>query len=326
MTTVGIIGAGRVAAQHAAAFEHAGGELLKVYDSDRSRAEAFAAKHGVGVCSSVAELLISEIELVLVLSPANSHIAHARMAIAAGKHALVEKPVSWSAAEVQRLEAEAHTAGVLCIPGHNSIYVPEIERMGRNLGDGELGVPIALEISETYRMPETLASRYAGPLEEVLIHHLYTTLFLLGRPDEVMAMAASPIPDLPVQPQHLAVTAKWESTGTIAQLYQSWAADDHTATPRTHRVHVIGSNGAASFSRRSVVGALEEGGNPTTPIYQELFDRQAQHIIARQLGHGEPPLSSLADAGAAAAVMQAVQSSIRTGRSIRPDYTDHHKI
>ena len=320
MTAIGFIGAGRVATQHAAAIEAAGGVIGAVYDLDVLRARTFAAEHGGVVAGTLEDLLAADVELVLVLSPAATHMEHALAAVSAGKHVLVEKPVSWDAEEIVRLDVAARAAGVVCVPGHNSIYLPEVERIHRVLVRGDLGSPVALQISETYRMPDELARRYRGPLEEVLIHHVYTALYLLGRPDEVVAMAASPLETLPVDPQHLAVIARWDATGTLAQLYQSWAGDDHTAAPRTHRVNLLGTAGGVTFSRRDVVGELEPGGNPTTPLYQELFDNQAHHLLVRQLGNGEPALSTMADAADAASVIAAVRESLHSGRAVRPEY------
>lgn len=320
MIRVGLIGTGRVAVQHARAVRAAGGVVAAVHDRDTERAQAFASGHGAAVATNLDDLLATELDLILVLSHTASHVEHAAAAIDAGKNVLVEKPVSWSPDEVLHLDAAARAAGVVCVPGHNSIYLPEVRRIERSLRHGDLGAPVALEISETYRMPDELAHRYNGPLEEVLIHHIYTALFLLGRPDEVLAMAASPVAELPVQPQHLAVVARWGSTGVLAQLYQSWAAVDHSSDPRSHRLHLLGTGGAAAFSRRSVVGELETGGNPTTPIYEEMFENQAEHLIVRQLGRGEPPLSSMSDAADAAAVMEAVRDALRTGCSVTPQY------
>ncbi len=319
MTTIGLIGAGRVAAQHAAAFRAAGARIGAVHDRDPERAAHLATAHGATVHGSVAELVAAEVDLVLVLSHADDHVAHALAAVGAGRHVLVEKPVSWSPEEVRRLDVAARAAGVTCVPGHNSIHLPEVRRIRDALLRGDLGAPVSLDISETYRMPDEIAQRYRGPLEEVLIHHVYTALYLLGRPDSVVALAATPLEELPVTPQHLAVVARWDSGGVLGQLYQSWAADDHSATPRTHRLHVIGTGGAATFSRRDVVGPLEPGGNPTTPYYQELFDNQARHLLG-QLRTGDAPLSSMQDAADAAAVIAAVRKSLDTGRAVAPAY------
>eukprot|EP00911_Craspedida_sp_UC1_P002639 UC1_evm2s1944 len=60
-----------------------------------------------------------DIDAVLVLTPVETHLEYARMALRAGKPVLVEKPVGDNAKEIEELRDEAERAGVPCVPGHN---------------------------------------------------------------------------------------------------------------------------------------------------------------------------------------------------------------
>jgi predicted dehydrogenase len=318
-TRVGLVGAGRAAENHRAAFAAAGSPVTAVYDVDGARAAAAARRWGARAAESIDALVASgDIDLVVVASPAATHVDVAARALRAGKHVLVEKPVSWDAEKIARLAALSREHEVTCVPGHNSIYVPELARIRSALAAGAFGPLLSLEVTEAYRMPDELAARYAGPLEEVLIHHVYTALHLLGRPVEVAAMATGPLETLPVTPQQVAVLLRWES-GVLGRLYQSWAGNDHTDSPDSFRLKVLGADGGAHFSRRSIVGGLEDSGNPVSLLYQEFFDNQARYLLDH-LGAGRAPLTSLQDAADAAAVVTAVRAALRDGRLSTPTY------
>ncbi len=113
---VGIIGAARVAtyAMIAPARANPRTVVAAVAARDPARARAYAAEHGIPrVHDSYAALVADpDIDLVYVATPPAFHLAHARLAIAAGKPVLVEKPFAMDTAEAESLIAEAAAAGV----------------------------------------------------------------------------------------------------------------------------------------------------------------------------------------------------------------------
>jgi predicted dehydrogenase len=113
---VGIIGAARVAtyAMLAPAAANPRVKVLAVAARDPARARAWAAVHGVPRVHADYAALVADpdIDLVYVATPPAFHLAHARLAIAAGKPLLVEKPFTLNAGEAASLLAEAAVAGV----------------------------------------------------------------------------------------------------------------------------------------------------------------------------------------------------------------------
>ena len=86
----------------APAIKHAeGARLVAVYSRERARGEAFAEKHGAqAVYASTGNLLKdSRVDALYITSPNHLHAPYATMAANAGKHVLVEKPLSVSVAE-----------------------------------------------------------------------------------------------------------------------------------------------------------------------------------------------------------------------------------
>ncbi len=116
MLRVGIIGAARVATYAMIAPARLRDDVVvaAVAARDPARARAYAARHGIPrVHDSYAALAADPgIDLVYVATPPVAHLAHARLAIAAGKPVLVEKPFTMDVREAEMLLAEAAAAGV----------------------------------------------------------------------------------------------------------------------------------------------------------------------------------------------------------------------
>lgn len=116
MLQVGIVGAARVAtyAMVAPAAANPRVAVVAVAARDPVRARAWAAGHGVPrVHADYAALAADpDVDLVYVATPPALHLAHARLAIAAGKPLLVEKPFTRDAGEAATLLGEAAAAGV----------------------------------------------------------------------------------------------------------------------------------------------------------------------------------------------------------------------
>src|ERR1035441_8276770 len=103
----GVIGAGWWAtyAHIPALLAHPAAELVAIQKRDPHRARKVADDFGVPVaCTSVAELLAIEgLQAVVVSSSPNRHYDHAHAALTRGKHVLIEKPMTMTAAEAAQL-------------------------------------------------------------------------------------------------------------------------------------------------------------------------------------------------------------------------------
>lgn len=81
--TFAINGLGNISSRHIAAIESIGGKVLATYDVDKSRNPS---------CGSYQELLDSEADWIVILTPNKMHLEEARKALRAGKRVIVEKP------------------------------------------------------------------------------------------------------------------------------------------------------------------------------------------------------------------------------------------
>lgn len=145
---IGVLGAARISGRAIVAPAQATGHrLVAVAARDRSRAEAFAAQHGVErVLDSYADL-IADPDVEAVYNPlANAlHAPWNIKALQAGKHVLTEKPSASNAEEAADVRDAAAKSGTVFMEGFHYLFHPSTRRMHELLDSGELGELRAVE-------------------------------------------------------------------------------------------------------------------------------------------------------------------------------------
>lgn len=135
-----LAGEGAIAGIHMAALkELPGAEVVCVAGGVAADTAAFAAQWGIPAHSLdyAACLARDDIDAVILASPSPLHAAQASAAIAAGKHVLVEIPMSLSLADAERLAAEAAITDKVCMVAHTRRFsAPHVE-IKRRIAAGE---------------------------------------------------------------------------------------------------------------------------------------------------------------------------------------------
>ncbi len=155
---VGIVGAGFLAETRARCWREVNAaEAVAVFSPTRSRADEFAAMHGIGqVCETVDALLASDdVDVVDLCVPNAAHRELTEAAAAAGKHIICTKPLTAyvgqdlgadasdakiggrdrddmarvAEADALAMCAAAEAAGVMLCYGENWLYAPAFERV-----------------------------------------------------------------------------------------------------------------------------------------------------------------------------------------------------
>src|SRR4051794_25651396 len=118
---IGIIGYGRIGAEHAGWLGAAGDSLRVVAADDVTPARRqLAASRGLKTYSDMDAMLADPaVGAVLVSTPTAMHFDHATLALAAGKHVLVEKPVALELAQARVLAEDAARRGLVFSVFHN---------------------------------------------------------------------------------------------------------------------------------------------------------------------------------------------------------------
>jgi predicted dehydrogenase len=121
-----VVGAGYLGRYHAQKYARlAGCELVGVVDIDAQTAERVAAEVGTRAYRDYHELL-GQVDVVSIVTPTPTHCDVALACIEAGAHVLVEKPVTETVAQAQRLIDAAQQRGRVLQVGHLERFNPAI--------------------------------------------------------------------------------------------------------------------------------------------------------------------------------------------------------
>jgi predicted dehydrogenase len=313
---VAFIGAGIVAEMHGRGLAATpGARLAGVYDPALPQAKKITQKFGGRIYKNLGDLLGDQnVEAVHVLTPTNQHVPVALKAMQAGKHVLVEKPVAMAIPQLRRLQAAAHKYQRVCMPAHNYIYVPSLQRAKRLIAEKKLGQIAALWILYNIFHTDRIAAQCgSGVLRAICIHHAYSLLYLLGRPMRVSATVSNAGHHKLKFEDQAAITCELPQ-GILAHLWCSFAVNDPTSDPWTVIYKVLGSRGGLTYSWNEV--QFDDQGGPAwgLPCYEDGFRGEIDHFINRAIRHHEEPLSTLSDAADALKIIEAAERSAASGK------------
>jgi predicted dehydrogenase len=315
---IGFFGAGDVSVLHAEAVRRcASARLVGLWNRTPERGQQRAREFGCRYYET-AEALVNDpaIDAVFVLTNLETHLPYTLLALNAGKHVLVEKPVGATVQEIEQMRSAAQRAGRICMPGHNYIYEAGMMRTRELVQEGKLGRIVSCYVLYNIHHPEEVAARYPGVIRQILTHHSYILLYLVGRPKRLVAMKATLHYERVTQ-EDLAMVQLELENGALAHFCASFAADDHTADPWTVLVKVIGTGGSTRYSYRDWVElkpALVH--SQTYTAYQGSITNEVRHFVEVCVLGGGQPLSTLEDAVVAQKMIEAAERSILEGRVV----------
>jgi myo-inositol 2-dehydrogenase / D-chiro-inositol 1-dehydrogenase len=320
---VAFIGAGIVAEMHGRGLiATPGARFIGVFDPDTSQAKKIAKKLGGRTYKNLRDLLGDKnIEAVHVLTPTNLHVPTALKAMQAHKHVLVEKPVALAARDIRHLQVAAQKYKRVCMPAHNYIYVPSLQRAKRLISEKKLGQIAALWILYNIFHPDKIAAQCgSGVLRAICIHHAYSLLYLLGRPARVFAAGSNVAHRKLKFEDQSAITCEW-SDGKMAHLWCSFAVNDPTNDPWTVIYKVLGTRGGLTYSWNEA--QFDDRGGPAwgLPCYEDGFRGEIDFFINHAIRHNEQPPSTLDDAVDALEIIEAAERSAATGRKQKVVYS-----
>jgi predicted dehydrogenase len=262
---VSVIGCGYWGAKHARVLsELPQAQLYSVADLDPAKVEAITSKYAtvLGNTNIQSVLEDSVVEAVIIATPASTHFSLASQALRAGKHVLVEKPLSILPEEAQQLVELAAQQKLTLMVGHTFEYHPAVEALRDVVQSGELG---DLYYLDTARLNLGLYQRDVNVIHDLSPHDISIMVYVLGmRPVQVVARGYSLVHDDVVDVAYLEYRF---ANGFVANSRVSWLAPK-----KTREMTIVGSRRMVVYddvAESDPVQIFDKGITP--PQETELF-------------------------------------------------------
>lgn len=263
---VGVIGLGMAVTPHATGLLDLRDEVevRHAFSPSAARRKAFAARFPFPMADDIGTILRDrEVDAVLVLTPANTHLEIVRQAAAAGKHVLLEKPVEITTERAERLVAVCRDAGVTLGIVLQHRFRAAGMALARHLSAGELGAIFGCSTVIRLWRPQTyydepgrgsFARDGGGVLLSQGIHTLDLMLDLAGPIVEVAGYAqTSPLHRM--ETEDLVAAAVRFANGAIGTINATTAA--YPGFPE--RIEMICGKGTASLAGDALELAWQDG-------------------------------------------------------------------
>lgn len=302
-----------------------------VSDLQEARVKSIAASYpGVIGAASVEELLDDPaLEAVVLATPVATHVRLASMAVAAGKHVLVEKPLATSLEQATLLLDQAVEAGVLVMAGHTFLYSPAVKLVAEWLSRGEFGQPVYVQSS---RVNLGIHRSDSNVLWDLGPHDLSILVEWLG--EVPTRVAATGVSSMPGREHDVAFVYLEFPSGAVANLHLSWLAPTklrRTMLVGTKKMVVYEDTNAEepvkiydkgidlpdpeSFGEYQIQYRTGDVVSPRVETWEPLR-KELEHFLAR-VADGEVPSAQERTAAAIVGVLEAAERSLKSrGQSV----------
>ncbi|TFB48380.1 Gfo/Idh/MocA family protein [Cryobacterium tagatosivorans] len=194
----GILATGGIAHAFTSDLVLHGFQVQAVGSRSQPSADAFAAEFGIPTAHGSYEALVADpdVDIIYVSTPHPFHAENAALALNAGKHVLIEKPIAMNGREAREIVDLAAGLGLLVMEGMWTRFLPHMVRIREIIAAGTLGDVHTLIADHTQDLPDDPAHRLndlalgGGALLDLAIYPLSFASNLFGRPETILASAS----------------------------------------------------------------------------------------------------------------------------------------
>jgi predicted dehydrogenase len=175
---------------------------------------------GIATTTSLDEVLQNDaIDAIAVATPISTHYKLALMALQAGKHVLVEKPLADKAEDCQVLIDEATKRGLTLMVDHTFPYTQAVQKIKSLIDAGELG---DILYYHSTRVNLGLFQSDVNVIWDLAVHDLSILEYLLG--ESPVSVSATGISHVDGRPENLAYLTLHYPGKMIAHIHVNWLA------------------------------------------------------------------------------------------------------
>lgn len=160
-----------------------------------------------------------QIDAVAIATPVSTHYELALAALKAGKHVLVEKPMTFTSEQAFRLIDEAQRRNLILMVDHTFIYTSAVRKMRELVTHHELG---DIYYYDSVRVNLGLFQHDINVLWDLAVHDLSIMDYVL--PSRPYAVSATGMSHIPREPENIAYLTLFFEDNLIAHIHVNWLA------------------------------------------------------------------------------------------------------
>jgi UDP-N-acetylglucosamine 3-dehydrogenase len=284
-------------------------DLIAVADLNEEAACSLGERHGAEYHGDPTDLIKrDDVDAISICTPTVTHAKIALEAIEAGKHVLVEKPMTSTVAEAESLIAASEKAGVKLTVGFVERFNPGVIEALRLVREGKIGDVILARAHRVSRYPLRISD--VGVVKDLAIHDADIVRQLFGEePETVYATAGN-------------LVHSFEDYANIVLRFlgnRSAFIETNWLTPhKIRRLILTGSEGliTVEFITQEITVEDDEGSyrpflEPQEPLTLELGS------FVEAILEDKPPAVSGEDGLMALRICEAALVSARTGMPVK---------
>lgn len=199
-------------------------ELFKVEAVSDSRPErlklASSRYPSIRVYEDAADLIGDpSIDAVAVATPVSSHFDLASRALRAGKHVLLEKPLTTTVAEAEELVELAYARKRILMVDHTFVYTGAVRKMRELVVSGQMG---DLYYYDSVRVNLGLFQHDVDVIWDLAVHDLSIMDYVVG--EHPCAVSATGLAHVKGRSENIAYVTMFFESSLIAHVHVNWLA------------------------------------------------------------------------------------------------------
>jgi predicted dehydrogenase len=290
--------------------------LFGIADHSAERRAQGGRDHPGALLLAAGEALIADprIDAVVIATPVHTHFDLALAALRAGKHVLLEKPITQNAEQALVLIEESERRNLRLMVDHTFLFSPPVRAIRELLDADALG---RLLFFDSSRLNQGIVREDVNVFWDVATHDLALLDYFVSTPPiSVRAVGVSPIPG---GRAHLGWVTLSYGDGFTAHLSASWAAP-----VKTRRMLLGGAERVLVYDDLAPVDRVTVFAGSTAMATPTLDTTEPLREVIRHFGsciaRAERPISDGAMGLRVVRMLEATDRSLRDGgRPVRLD-------
>lgn len=196
-------------------------QVTMVADSKATQLARLKSRYpAIETVSDAQELIQSQnVDAVVIATPVVSHFPLAMMALQAGKHVFVEKPIAASSEEAKTLIEEAQKRNLTLMVDHTFVYTGAVRKIAEMVKSGDMG---EIYYYDSTRINLGLFQHDVNVVWDLAVHDLSIIEYVLNKAPR--AVSATGISHVAGQPENLAFLTIYYDDNLIAHVNVNWLA------------------------------------------------------------------------------------------------------